>query len=105
MFHRSDSSTLIVLPAAIYIVLRLSVHLVTEDCRALAEFRYQIRRFLALSEAVARSGKLQAQQYMLLLALRGLPAGKEPTILVLSERLQIRHHSLSNWQTVSPSAA
>jgi DNA-binding MarR family transcriptional regulator len=69
------------------------MRLVTEDFRALAEFRHQVRRFLAVSEEIAYSGRLQPQQYMLLLALRGLPAGKEPTIFVLAERLQIRHNS------------
>jgi len=68
-------------------------NLVTEDYRALAEFRYQIRRFLTVSEEIARSGGLQPQQYMMLLTLRGLPEGKEPTLLVLAERLQIRHNS------------
>jgi DNA-binding MarR family transcriptional regulator len=69
------------------------MRLATEDYRALAEFRYQIRRFLVMSESIAQSGKLKPQQYMMLLILRGLPAGEEPTILMLSERLQIRHHS------------
>ena len=65
----------------------------TEDYRALAEFRYQIRRFLAVGEEIAHSARLQPQQYTMLLMLRGLPAGQEPTILVLAERLQIRHNS------------
>ncbi len=67
--------------------------LITEDYQALAEFRYHLRKFLAVSEQIARSGHLQPQQYMLLLALRGLPEGKEPSVLVLSERLQIRHNT------------
>jgi DNA-binding MarR family transcriptional regulator len=86
----------IALPLEIYrttIYIGLSMRLITEDYQALAEFRYQIRRFLVVSEGIAHSGKLQPQQYMMLLALRGLPAEKEPTLLVLSERLQIRHNS------------
>jgi DNA-binding MarR family transcriptional regulator len=67
--------------------------LVTEDYGALAEFRHQIRRFLTVSEAIARHGGLQPQQYMMLLTLRGLPEGRDPTLLVLAERLQIRHNS------------
>ncbi len=63
------------------------------DFRALAEFRYQIRRFLIVSERIARSAGLRPQQYMLLLALKGLPDSLEPSILVLAERLQIRHNS------------
>jgi DNA-binding MarR family transcriptional regulator len=69
------------------------MRLVTEDYRALAEFRYQIRRFLSVSEEIARSSRLRPQQYMMLLTLRGLPMEKEPTIRVLAERLQIRHNS------------
>ncbi len=61
--------------------------------RALAEFRFQIRRFLNLSDQAARQAGLEPQQYVCLLALRGLPGGKEATILTLAERLQVRHHS------------
>lgn len=64
------------------------------EYRALAEFRYQIRRFLNVSEQAARAAGLEPQQYLLLLALRGLPEGKQATILTLAERLQLRHHSV-----------
>src|SRR3989442_2774206 len=65
------------------------------EYRALAEFRYQIRRFLNISEQAARAAGLEPQQYLLLLALRGLPEGKQKaTILTLAERLQLRHHSV-----------
>jgi DNA-binding MarR family transcriptional regulator len=64
------------------------------EFRALAEFRYQIRIFLNGSEEAARKADLEPQQYMLLLALRGLPAGCEPSIRELAERMQLRHHSV-----------
>jgi DNA-binding MarR family transcriptional regulator len=64
-----------------------------DDYEALAEFRYEIRKFLIVSERIARSAGLQPQQYLMLLALRGLPRGTDPTIVVLAERLQIRHNS------------
>ena len=64
-----------------------------EDYRALAEFRYEIRKFLIVSERIACSAGIQPQQYMMLLALRGLPRDQEPTIVVLAERLQLRHNS------------
>ncbi len=64
------------------------------EYRALAEFRYQIRRFLNISEQAARAAGLEPQQYLLLLALRGLPEGKQATVLTLAERLQLRHHSV-----------
>ena len=64
------------------------------EFRALAEFRYQIRIFLNGSEEAARNVDLEPQQYQLLLAVRGLPAGREPSILELAERMQLRHHSV-----------
>ncbi len=64
------------------------------EFRALAEFRYQIRIFLNGSEEAARNADLEPQQYMLMLALRGLPAGVEPSIRDLAERMQLRHHSV-----------
>ena len=63
------------------------------DYRTLAEFRYQIRRFLHFSEHATRAQGVNAQQHQLLLALKGLPAGTSPTIGALAERLQLRHHS------------
>ena len=42
--------------------------------RLMAEFRYQIRRFLRFSEDTARAGGLEPQQYQLMLALKGMPA-------------------------------
>jgi DNA-binding MarR family transcriptional regulator len=64
------------------------------EFRALAEFRYQIRQFLYGSEQAARAAGLEPQQYLFLLALRGLPAGRESTIRELAERMQLRHHSV-----------
>jgi DNA-binding MarR family transcriptional regulator len=63
------------------------------DYRAMAELRYEVRRFLHFSENAAREAGLEPQQHQLLLALKGLPAGMRPTISVLAERLQIQHHS------------
>jgi DNA-binding MarR family transcriptional regulator len=65
----------------------------TAEYQALAQFRFLIRRYLNNSEKAARSVGLEPQQYMGLLALRGLPANQEPTIRALAERLQIQHHS------------
>jgi DNA-binding MarR family transcriptional regulator len=64
-----------------------------EEYQALAEFRYQVRRFLRFSEQTARSAGLEPQQHQLLLAIRGLPAEEKPSIRVLAERLQVQHHS------------
>ena len=59
----------------------------------LAEFRYRIVCYLKKADQNARSAALEPQQYLLLLALRGLPTGIEPSIRALAERLQVRHHS------------
>jgi DNA-binding MarR family transcriptional regulator len=61
--------------------------------RAMAEFRYQIRRFLRFSEHAARESGLEPQQYQLMLAIKGLPDGDRPRIGDIAERLQIQHHS------------
>ena len=63
------------------------------DYQALAEFRYQIRRFLRFSEQTARSEGLEPQQYQLLLAVKGMPKEKRVTVGELAERLQLQHHS------------
>lgn len=63
------------------------------DYAALAAFRYEIRRFLHFSEEAARNGGIEPQQHQLLLALKGLPVGKRPTITTLAERMQLQHHS------------
>lgn len=63
------------------------------EYQALAEFRYQLRRFLHFSEQAARAVGLEPQQHQLLLALKGLPEERLATVGELAERLQIQHHS------------
>jgi DNA-binding MarR family transcriptional regulator len=63
------------------------------DYRALADFRFQIRRFLRFSEDAARAAGIEPQQHQLLLAVKGLPDGVSATIGELATRLQIQHHS------------
>lgn len=67
--------------------------LTTAGYRLLAGFRYEVRRFLAFSEQAARGAGLEPQQHQLLLALRGLPEGKRPTVGALAERLCIQPHT------------
>ena len=67
--------------------------LTVADYQALAELRYQIRRFVHFSEQASRTAGLEPQQHQLMLALKGLPKGVRPRIGELAERLQIRHHS------------
>ncbi|HKE16348.1 MAG TPA: helix-turn-helix domain-containing protein [Kofleriaceae bacterium] len=63
------------------------------EYRSLAEFRYQLRTFLAFSEGQARAVGLNPQQHQLLLAVRA-SAPETPTIGFLAERLILRHHSV-----------
>ncbi len=65
----------------------------TADFRALAALRYRIRLFLHEGDAAARRAGLEPQQYLLLLAVRGIPEGAEATIQVLAERLLLKHNS------------
>jgi len=65
----------------------------TSEYQALAQFRFLIRRFLNNTDKAAQSVGLEPQQYLVLLALRGLPSGQKPSIRNLAERLQIQHHS------------
>lgn len=63
------------------------------DFRALAEFRYEIRRFMAFSEEAARAAGVEARQYQLMLQVAGLPPDVRPTIGSLATRLHIQKHS------------
>ena len=70
-----------------------AVALTLRDYRALAEFRYQLRRFARFSDQAARAAGLEPQQHQLLLAVKGMPPGVLATMSALAERLQIQHHS------------
>ena len=63
------------------------------DYQALAEFRFQIRRFVHFSEEVVKRSGLERGQYQLMLAIKGMPPGVRPRIRELATRMQIRHHS------------
>lgn len=61
---------------------------------ALAEFRYQLRRFLRHMEEEVRQLGVNPQQYQLVLAIKGLPKMQVPTISCLAERMQLNHNSM-----------
>src|SRR5215469_6112582 len=63
------------------------------EYHALSQLRYLIRRFLQEGDTTARDEGLEPQQYLLLLTIRGLEAGHEPSISALADRLALRHHS------------
>lgn len=72
----------------------MATEITSAEYRALAELRYLIRHFIREGDAVARRAGLEPQQYLLLLAIRGLPEGEEATIRALAERLALKHHSV-----------
>ena len=63
------------------------------EYQTLSEFRHQLAGFLRRRRQAAEAVGLEAQQYELLLAIKGLPAGKQPTVKQIAEQLQIQHHS------------
>ncbi|HUO24933.1 MAG TPA: MarR family winged helix-turn-helix transcriptional regulator [Candidatus Aquilonibacter sp.] len=67
--------------------------LTLSDYQALAEFRFQIRRFLHFSERAVKAAGLERGQYQLMLAIKGMPRGVRPRIRELANRMQILHHS------------
>ena len=59
----------------------------------LAEFRYQLRRFLHVSQAAAEKMGLTNQQYQLLQCVGAMPDGMEPTIVNVAKRMLLKHNS------------
>jgi DNA-binding MarR family transcriptional regulator len=63
------------------------------DYAALAEFRYEIRRFLNFSERAAHAAGIEPRQHQALLVIKAWRRGRHATIRVLADRLYVRHHS------------
>src|SRR6201998_4754329 len=61
--------------------------------RTLAEFRYELRRFLHFSESAALEAGLQPQQHQLLLQVAGAAQTAQVTIGYVAERLALKHNS------------
>ena len=64
------------------------------DFEALADFRYQIRRYLRFSETISQQHGITVLQYLLLLQVKGYPGRDWATIAELAERLQSHHHGV-----------
>jgi len=63
------------------------------DYQALAEFRFQIRKFMHFSEQAVQAAGLERGQYQLMLAIKGMPEGLRPRIRDIANRMHIQHHS------------
>jgi DNA-binding MarR family transcriptional regulator len=61
--------------------------------QTLAEFRFEMRRFLHFSESAALQAGLQPQQHQLLLQVAGAPEATTVTIAYAAERLGLKHNS------------
>ncbi len=59
----------------------------------LAEFRYQLRRFLNFSETESEKLGVATQQYQLMQVIGALPEGESASISYLAERMVLRHNS------------
>lgn len=64
------------------------------EYQSLAAFRAELRRFLRFSEEAARAAGLSPQQHQLLLAIRGFPGDRPPTVGDLATALQVKPHSM-----------
>ena len=64
-----------------------------EQYAAIAAFRYQLRRFLAFSEAAAQQAGLPHQQHQAMLAIAGHVGSEAPSVGVLADRLLIAPHT------------
>jgi DNA-binding MarR family transcriptional regulator len=71
---------------------RFSTPMTQRQYRALADFRYELRRFLRYSEQLTRRHGVTPLQYQLLLQVKGYPGREHATIGELAERLQAKHH-------------
>jgi len=65
----------------------------TVDYEALAQFRFQLRRFLSFSETAARNAGLTSQQHQALLAIKGFSSAEPLSVGELAELLLVRHHT------------
>jgi DNA-binding MarR family transcriptional regulator len=65
----------------------------TVDYKALAQFRFQLRKFLSFSEAAAHRAGLTPQQHQALLAIKGFSSTKPVSVGDLAEFLLVRHHT------------
>jgi DNA-binding MarR family transcriptional regulator len=61
--------------------------------RSLAEFRYQMRKFLSFSEMASERVGIGAQQYQLMQVIAAMPEGQKASITYLAERMILRHNS------------
>lgn len=65
----------------------------TNEYQALARFRHALRVFQRFSEEAARRAGVTPAQHQLMLAVRGWPGERPPTVADLADMLQLKPHS------------
>ena len=61
--------------------------------QSLAEFRFQMRKFLSFSEIASDRCGIPAQQYQLMQVIAAMPKNEQASITYLAERMILRHNS------------
>ena len=61
--------------------------------KSLAEFRFQMRKFLSFSEMASERCGIPAQQYQLMQVIAAIPEDQQASITYLAERMILRHNS------------
>jgi DNA-binding MarR family transcriptional regulator len=64
-----------------------------EKLTDLAEFRYQLRRFVSFSETASEAAGISAQQYQLLQVVATVQEAQGSSISYIAERMVVRHNS------------
>ena len=70
-----------------------------KEFETLSHFRYQLRRFLRISETITHNLGITNLQYLLLLHIRGYQGRSWASIGELAERLQSHHHGVVSLVT------
>lgn len=63
------------------------------DYEVLAQFRYQLRKFLSFSEAAAHGAGLTSRQHQALLAIKGFSGTQPVSVGDVAGLLLVRHHT------------
>ena len=62
--------------------------------KSLAEFRYQMRKFLSFSETAAERCGIATQQYQLMQVIAAMSPDQDASISYLADRMVLRHNSM-----------
>jgi DNA-binding MarR family transcriptional regulator len=72
---------------------QMDVSKVQSQIKSLAEFRFQMRKFLSFSEIASERCGIPAQQYQLMQVIAAMPEDQQASITYLAERMILRHNS------------